>query len=95
MSSRRFRQIGNGLGMSDGAEQLHYLLELDSDSPMFRHDLAAALPFQGRNPMYAAIHEACYADGVSTGWSAAAGAAGRVPPRTRRCSPASTCSRGR
>ena len=39
------RQLGNGLGMSDGAEQLHYLLELDPGSPAFRHDLAAALPF--------------------------------------------------
>ena len=70
LSSRRFRTIGNGLGMSDGAEHLHYLLELDWTSPMFRHDLAAALPFQGRNPLYAAVHEACYADGVTTGWSA-------------------------
>ncbi len=70
LSSRRFRTIGNGLGMSDGAERLHYLLELDPDSPMFRHDLAAALPFSGRNPIYAAIHEACYADGVSTRWAA-------------------------
>jgi hypothetical protein len=70
LSSRRFRTIGSGLGMSDGAEQLHYLLELDWASPMFRHDLAAALPFQGRNPLYAAVHEACYADGVTTGWSA-------------------------
>jgi pimeloyl-ACP methyl ester carboxylesterase len=70
LSSRRFRTIGNSLGMSDGAEHLHYLLELDWDSPMFRHDLAAALPFDGRNPLYAAVHEACYADGVTTGWSA-------------------------
>lgn len=70
MTSRWFRQVGNGLGMSDGAEQLHYLLELDPDAPMFRHDLAAALPFSGRNPIYAAIHEACYADGVSTRWAA-------------------------
>jgi hypothetical protein len=70
MTSRRLRTIGNGLGMSDGAEHLHYLLELDPDSPAFRHDLAAAVPFHGRNPIYAAIHEACYADGVSTRWSA-------------------------
>ena len=56
--------------MSDGAEQLHYLLELDPDSPVFRHDLAAALPFSGRNPIYAAMHEACYADGEATRWAA-------------------------
>ena len=70
VSARRFRQVGNGLGMSDGAEVLHYLLELDPASPGFRHDLATALPFQGRNPLYAAVHESCYADGGVTGWSA-------------------------
>jgi pimeloyl-ACP methyl ester carboxylesterase len=70
MTARRFRQVGNVLGMSDGAAQLHYLLERDPASPAFTHDLAAMLPFQGRNPLYAAIHEACYADGQTTRWSA-------------------------
>lgn len=70
MTGRRFRQIGNHLGMSDGAERLHYLLERDSRSPAFAHDLAAMLPFHGRNPLYAAIHEASYADGHPTRWSA-------------------------
>jgi len=70
VSRRRLRQVGSALGMSDGAEVLHYLLELDPDSPAFRHDLAGALPFEGRNPLYAAVHESCYADGGVTGWSA-------------------------
>jgi pimeloyl-ACP methyl ester carboxylesterase len=70
VSPQRLRSIGNGLGMSDGAERLHYLLELDPDSPAFRHDLAAAMPFTGRNPLYAVLHEACYADGGATRWSA-------------------------
>jgi pimeloyl-ACP methyl ester carboxylesterase len=70
VTPRRFRQVGNVLGMSDGAERLHYLLELDPSSAMFRHDLAAALPFGGRHPLYAAVHEACYADGGRTRWSA-------------------------
>ncbi len=70
VTSRRLRSIGNVLGMSDGAEQLHYLLERDPDSPAFRHDLAGAMPFDGRNPLYAVIHEACYADGQATRWSA-------------------------
>ena len=70
MTARRFRQVGNVLGMSDGAAHLHYLLERDPASPAFAHDLAAMLPFQGRNPLYAAIHEACYADGQATRWSA-------------------------
>src|SRR3954451_6925957 len=70
VTSRRFRQIGSILGMRDGAEQLHYLLERDPTSPAFLHDLAAAMPFSGRNPLYAVIHEACYADGGRTRWSA-------------------------
>jgi pimeloyl-ACP methyl ester carboxylesterase len=70
MTGRWFRQIGNILGMSDGAEQLHYLLERDPRSPGFVWDLAAALPFKGRSPLYAVVHEACYADGQSTRWSA-------------------------
>jgi len=70
MTSRWFRQLGNALGMSDGAEHLHYLLERDPRSPAFRWDLASSLPFNGRNPLYAVIHEACYADGQATQWSA-------------------------
>ena len=68
--SRRLSSIGNALGMSDGAERLHYLLELDPDSPAFRHDLAAMMPFHGRNPLYAVVHESSYADGGATRWSA-------------------------
>lgn len=66
----RVRQLGNLLGMSDGAARLHHLLELDHRSPAFRHDLAAALPFGGRNPLYAVVHESCWADGEATRWSA-------------------------
>jgi pimeloyl-ACP methyl ester carboxylesterase len=70
LTGRWFRQVGNLLGMSDGAEHLHYLLERDPRSPAFAWDLAAMLPFTGRNPLYAVIHEACYADGEATRWSA-------------------------
>ena len=37
LTPRRFRQLGAMLGMSDGAERLHYLLEYPPDSPMFLH----------------------------------------------------------
>jgi len=57
------------LGMSDGAERLHYLLELPFDSPAFLHDVESDTSF-ARNPIYAIIHEACMADGGTTGWSA-------------------------
>ncbi len=70
VSPRLFRTIGNQLGMDGGAEQVHYLLELDPRSPAFAHDLEAMLPFGGRNPLYAAIHESCYADGGATRWAA-------------------------
>ncbi|MEE1651441.1 alpha/beta fold hydrolase [Brachybacterium sp. J144] len=66
----RLRRLGHLLGASQGQERLHLLLELDPDSPAFAHDLAAALPFGGRNPLYAVIHESCWADGVATRWAA-------------------------
>lgn len=69
LTSRRLRQIGTMLGMSDGAEQLHYIVELDPESPAFRHDVQSAVRFT-RNPLYAIIHEACYADGCVTNWAA-------------------------
>jgi pimeloyl-ACP methyl ester carboxylesterase len=69
LTSRRLRQLGLMLGMGDGAEHLHHILELPPDSPGFLHDVAAAGGFS-RNPLFAAIHEACYADGCVTGWSA-------------------------
>jgi pimeloyl-ACP methyl ester carboxylesterase len=71
---RRFRQLGQMLGMSDGAERLHYILELPPDSPAFLHDVESAVGF-ARDPIYAVLHEAGWADGGTTRWSA-----GRVLP---------------
>jgi pimeloyl-ACP methyl ester carboxylesterase len=69
LTARRFRQAGNKLGMSDGAEDLHALVELPPESPAFRHDAQDLLGFE-RNPIYAILHESSYADGVATRWSA-------------------------
>jgi pimeloyl-ACP methyl ester carboxylesterase len=69
LTGRRFRQTGLMLGMGPGAEHLHYLLELPPDSRAFLHDVDAAGQFP-RNPIYAVIHEACYADGCATRWAA-------------------------
>lgn len=69
LSARRFRQLGLWLGDSTGFERLHHLLELPWDSPAFLWDVQAAAPWE-RNPLYATLHEACYADGGSTRWSA-------------------------
>ena len=57
------------LGMAGGAERLHHLLELPPDSPAFLHDLETETGF-ARNPIYAILHEACWADGGATRWSA-------------------------
>jgi hypothetical protein len=69
MTSRRVRQLGMGLGMSDGAEQLHYVLERPFGSPAFLHDAQDPMGV-ARNPLYAIVHEACAADGGATRWSA-------------------------
>jgi pimeloyl-ACP methyl ester carboxylesterase len=66
---RRFRQLGQMLGMSDGAEHLHYIVELPPDSPAFLHDVETAVGF-ARDPIYAVLHEASWADGGTTRWSA-------------------------
>jgi hypothetical protein len=55
--------------MSDGPEALHYILELPFGSPAFLHDAADELEI-ARNPVYALLHEACWADGGATRWSA-------------------------
>jgi pimeloyl-ACP methyl ester carboxylesterase len=68
LTSRRLRQLGNLLGMSAGAEELHYLLELPFGSPAFLHDVEGGVQFS-RDPIYAILHEACWADGGTTRWS--------------------------
>src|SRR5690349_17324812 len=70
LTPRRARVAGHMLGMSDGAEQLHYLLELPPDSPAFLHDVEAATTEFARNPLYAVVHEASWADGGATRWAA-------------------------
>ncbi|HLS34352.1 MAG TPA: aminopeptidase, partial [Brevibacterium sp.] len=70
VSPARLRTLGHRLGATGGAEQLHWLLHLDHRGPAFQHDLAAALPYGGRNPLYAVIHESSMADGHATRWAA-------------------------
>ena len=70
LTARRFRQVGMWLGDSTGFERLHHLLELPITSPAFLWDAQQAASWE-RNPLYATLHEACYADGGATHWSAA------------------------
>ncbi len=69
LTARRLRHLGSMLGMTDGAERLHYILERPLDSPGFLHEADDPMGFQ-RNPLYAIVHEACYADGCVTSWAA-------------------------
>lgn len=70
VSRSRLRSVGSALGTDDGWQTVWSLLELDPASNAFRHDLAAAMPFGGRNPLYFAFHESSYASGHATRWSA-------------------------
>lgn len=71
VSASRMRSIGSALGTNDGWQSVWSLLELDPASNAFRYDLAAAMPFDGRNPLYFVFHESSYASGHATRWSAA------------------------
>ena len=70
VSASRIRSLGMLLGSDDGWQTLTSLLEQDPATNAFRHDLSAAMPFRGRNPLYYVLHESSYADGVVTNWAA-------------------------
>jgi pimeloyl-ACP methyl ester carboxylesterase len=70
LTARRFRQLGNALGASDGFEFMHHVLELPVDSSAFLADAERGAAHFVRNPIYATLHESSYADGVATRWSA-------------------------
>ena len=68
-----FQSLGIMLGTSTGSHALHYLLEDpfagDELSDAFRYAVHARLSFAAA-PLYALLHEACYAQGFATRWSA-------------------------
>ena len=68
LTSRRFRTQGIGLGMSDGAEKLHYVVERGVGDRLLR-ELERAETFE-ISPIYAILHEACYTQGGASRWSA-------------------------
>lgn len=70
VSVSRLRSVGSALGTNDGWQTLWSLLELDPRTNAFRYDLAAAMPYGGRNPLYYVFHESSYASGQATRWSA-------------------------
>lgn len=77
LTPRRFQQLGMHLGMSDGREVIHYLLEdafpAGATQPHFHHGFLRAfetsLSFDA-NPIFTLLHEACYTQGFASNWSA-------------------------
>jgi pimeloyl-ACP methyl ester carboxylesterase len=68
-----FQSAGAMLGQGNGSHSLHYLLENpfagDELSDAFRYAVMHELSFSA-GPLYALLHEACYAQGTATRWSA-------------------------
>lgn len=76
LTVERFLSLGILLGTKNGFDQLHYLLEnafsqgeQQALTKAFLADAGAVLSF-AKNPLYAVLHEAIYADGERTGWAA-------------------------
>ena len=69
-----FQAIGGMLGSSTGSHELHYLLEdpFDGDgglSDAFLHEVGNRVGF-ALAPLYAVLHEPCYAQRKATRWAA-------------------------
>ena len=77
LSPRRFQQLGQGFGASDGFEQVHYLLEdafvQGASGPElgygFLRGVENAQSFE-TNPIYAILHEAIYCQQAASRWAA-------------------------
>jgi len=73
LTAERFQLLGQLLGQSTGSDDLHYLLEDPFAggelSDAFLHALLPRLSFAAA-PLYAVLHEACYAQGAATRWAA-------------------------
>jgi hypothetical protein len=72
LTVRAFQSAGMMLGQADGSHALHYLLEdpfaaTSSPTRSCTHDGPAQL---ASGPLYALLHEACYAQGCATRWAA-------------------------
>lgn len=76
LTSRRLRTLGLSLGMGDGFERVHWLLDeaLDAQgelSDTFLHQVMGATGFAG-NPLFVVLQETLYGQGApATGWAAA------------------------
>ncbi len=73
LTVERFQALGQSLGGSTGSHQLHYLLENAFAGPEladeFLYRAEESLRY-GSAPLYALLHEQCYAQGSATRWAA-------------------------
>jgi len=73
LSVPAFQSLGSMLGAGTGSHELHYLLEDpfagDELSDAFLYEVQARTSFAG-TPLYALLHEPCYAQGTATRWAA-------------------------
>jgi pimeloyl-ACP methyl ester carboxylesterase len=73
LTVENFQVLGRILGASTGSHTLHYLLEdafVGGElSDVFLRGAESQLTFTS-GPLYAVLHEACYAQGLATKWSA-------------------------
>jgi pimeloyl-ACP methyl ester carboxylesterase len=77
LTPRRFQQLGIAFGMSNGLEQVHYLLEKAflrdvsgrQISYAFLRGFENSLSFE-TNPIYAILHESIYCEETASNWSA-------------------------
>lgn len=77
LTPRRFQQLGFLLGMDDGRENLHHLIEGafcrtaagDELAYPFLRAVENCQPFE-TNPIFAILHEMCYTQGFASRWSA-------------------------
>jgi pimeloyl-ACP methyl ester carboxylesterase len=77
LTPRRFQQLGQAFGASDGFEQVHYLLETAFvDGPAGRElNYKFLRGFENQfhfdtNPIYAILHEAIYTQEAASNWAA-------------------------
>lgn len=75
LTTRRLRTLGLSLGMGDGLERIHWLLDESQDSngeltDTFLHQAEALTGFTD-NPLFAVLQETLYGQGAGpTGWAA-------------------------
>jgi pimeloyl-ACP methyl ester carboxylesterase len=73
LTVERFQALGQSLGGSTGSDQLHYLLEEAFAGPELADDFLYRVEETlryGSAPLYALLHEPCYAQGAATRWAA-------------------------